>query len=426
MKGFVKTIEVVIASVILLIVINQFIIRVQHEPWSKLFIQRSLEDFLCVEENKINNYVMNNDYESFHKDLEYWMNGPYDFSIKIKDLPKPIVKVACICDSEDEEKLKSMLEPMEFNYNGRYTNIRLIRNDSINNINFNENPDIFVYFDKSKFKNDIDSITKKLNRGKGVLLISNLTNESITDPNFSNIFGFSVGSGSSSGNSEFYSISKPNLVSYRISKIFTKTPFRIYTSGGDSEQTGNIILRNKQHEIKTFTNETCKNCIEYPIDSGNYFKIREMFDIQTDRGNYTLFIENVNANKSIGKTYADLIIKNNSYVFNLSKGSFNNVELNENISILKDNGLSFSTTNESKGIATWLLDLKNNSDNNQLVKSLVLFTAVQEYKLDASTFDVSKPEKIPGKVFLTCDYYVPGYNGFDPYTIEILMWQLFK
>ncbi len=430
MKGLVNTVEVIIASVILLIMINELVISVQHEPWGKLYMQHSLEDLVSVlnKENKINKFVMENDYNSFHDELETWIGGPYDFSIKIIGLPKPIIKVACICDQSHEEMLKSMLEPLNFYYNNRETEIRIIRNESAENIGYNENPDIYVYFSNDKFNNDKSYIENKLKNGKGVLLISNLSDNNITQ--FSDVFGFqSTNVIGESNDYNFYSIIEPRLVSFEISRIFSKTPFRIYTKGGDTTQTGNITMRNKKYEIKTFTNSTCDNCIEYPIDSGKYYKIWEKFNITADNGkNYTLYIEDVNANSTIGDTYADMEIINYSYSFNLDKGTLNNVEINENISVINDvnNKVSLSTSNiKNGGIATWIMDVSNNSDNSQLVKSLVMLTAGEEYKLDSNTFDITKPEKIPGKEYFTVDCYEPGYNGIDPYKVEVSMWSLF-
>ncbi len=412
MKGFIKTIEVVIASIIVLIVMSQFFFNVEREPWGKIFLKTSLEDAIISlhKTGELEKYVTRNDYNSFHKKLEFMMGGPYSFSIVVRDVPKPIIKVGCVCNDEELNILKSRLKPVEFEYSGRPTEIRINKTEIYSN-----EPDVFFYFNKTKFKEDKSLIKSKLTRGKGVILMSDLSESDMND--LSDIFGFSPKQ-TTKTNSNFSKA--PETISFHISKIFTKVPFRVYTSGSTTEQFGYIQLREQDYEIKTFTNSTCENCLEYPVDSGKYYEIGETFEIETDAENYTLLVDKVQANSSIGDTFSDLIILNRTYTFKtpaiVGSDYFDG-------SILYNGENSLVTTNK---MATWTYNSANNSDNNQLLKSLILYTAGESYRLDRDFFDVTAPSSEPPGEYVSVSYRVSGYEDLDPFEIIIRAWTAFS
>ena len=414
MKGFIKTIEAIIASLIILLTLYQFIFPYEREPWGKIYTHRELEDLISVASlaNKTNNFVLNNDYKGFHDFLENHLPGTYDFSIVINGIPKPIIKVGCVCNQENFDKLSSELSldeanSYDFSYDGRKTNIRLLKTTGDSNW---DGLDVVVFFNKTNFTNDESKIKNFLKKGNGVVLISNMTDDWKDD-----IFAFTYTS-QSNQNSHFNSTG----LSYHISRVFAQTPFRVYTTGSESEQLGNISLDKKNYEIKTFSNDTCRNCVEYPVDSGKYYSIGETFTITP----YDIYVENVNGNSSYGKTFADLYITNKTYEFSISGCS--NVSIDGHAVVYNDRTAFATTKRYGNGYATWIADDYNYSDISELVKSMIMFTAGETYKLDGNTFDVLSPPKKLGKEYFSLSYFLPGYNHENPYELKIYVWHIFS
>ncbi len=404
MKGFVKTLEALLASIIIFAVLYQFTAPHEMEPWSKIYAHREMEDLLSALSltNRTLNYVMNNDWRGFHSSLESMLVGPYDFSIEIIGLPKPIVKVGCVCNKTNIERLNRTLEPLEFKYNGRGTEIR-IKNGTLEGL---ANSDVIVFYNQTKI--DEGTAERYLKRGIGIVLISNDT-DSVDD-----LFDLSDVS-KVEGNAHFNS--SVSSMSYHISRIFTLSPFRVLTHGSESEQTGNITLQKTNYEIKTFDNDTCHNCVEYPVGSGKYYEIGENFSIPP----YAIYVENVNGNASYGETFADLEIMNKTYEFNIDGSGKSSSH-----SVLYNDGNAFATVRPyGKAYASWIVGEYNYSDIDELTKAVILFTAVEKYKLDGSTFSPLEPEKVPGKEYFSLDYFLPGLKVLEPFIVRVYVWHIF-
>lgn len=406
MKGFVKTIEALMASIIIFAVLYQFMIPYEMEPWRNVYTHREMEDLLATFSltNKTYNYVISNDWNSFHASLENLLVGPYDFSIKIIGLPKPIVKVGCVCNQENVKRLNRTLKPFSFDYNGRVTEVRIM-NDTLENL---KNSDVIIFYNQSKISNNRETIEKYLKRGVGIVLISNNTD------NVGDLFNLSSASIS---NDKSHFDSSVQSISYHISRIFTLSPFRVCTHGSESEQLGNISLQKINYEIKTFSNDTCHNCVEYPIDSGKYYKVGENFSIPP----YSIYVDNVNGNTSYGDTFVDLEIMNKTYEFDIDGSG-----LISDYPIVFNNRNVFATTRPyGKSHASWIKAEYNYSDIDELTKAIVLFTAGECYKLDGNTFTPLVPEKIPGKEYFSIGYFLPGLKTLEPFEVRIYVWHLF-
>src|SRR3989338_3109322 len=113
MRGFIKIIEAVIASIILLTAMTFFFsAEAKYPRWGASLMQAEARDALAAL-NKSG--AMNNFIENAYKDdaarqtakegmtgmLEAMLSGSTDFSLEIRGLPDPKINIICVCSQTE-------------------------------------------------------------------------------------------------------------------------------------------------------------------------------------------------------------------------------------------------------------------------------------------------------------------------------------
>jgi len=405
MKGFIRIIEAVIASIILLSSLTYFIHPYLTESgWDTVYLKMKIQDYLTSADiNNSLSFYINENSSLLYEQLASVLSGPIGFSVEIYGLPNDIIYISCLSE-EDKDKLTEMLQPTKFIFNGRTIEFRINNISDLNEIDPRTN--IIFIFNYQKL--DKEKVNKILESKKSIFMISELNENQINDGIMNESFGLKYSSGSDQ-TATFYNITDPSKVSYKIANYFSSIPFRVNTT-----IEGKFYLRENEYKLNTYINENGEECVEY---EGICYKIGDSFNVTDGEYIWNLKIYDIDGNISDdGIKYADIGLTNKSYIFKINS---KNVEKN-NRSIISNSVsgavVNYKITKYGYGRTVWL----NNytyiyNDNNQLLKALFLWASGEDYMIIRDFSDK----------FFTVSYLKAGNTKFEPYEIKVNIWHIF-
>ena len=112
MKGFIKTLEAIIASLIILASLTYFFSTPNRvSGWSNALLQTEVEDSLATlyKSGVLETLVKDNNTIELNSRLKQMVPDIVDFSIEIRGIPNPEIRIAVLGDSSDATNLKSIL-----------------------------------------------------------------------------------------------------------------------------------------------------------------------------------------------------------------------------------------------------------------------------------------------------------------------------
>lgn len=225
MKGFIKILESIIASIVILSAITFFF----SYPKPSTAEQTQFNYVLAAlqKNGSLNDYVKSNDAAALNTTLKDMLPATADFSVEISGIPNPVIKIACVCSDVQETEIISRLSPLVFSYRSRTIEIRI---DNGNSGDFSEmansNADILFFFSPRTFTPaEQNQLVRFLQNGT-LFMIANL-GEGDVDPSNPNVvmddlFGLAWDGALPGGSvGAFVDTTHPDSVSYRISRYYS-------------------------------------------------------------------------------------------------------------------------------------------------------------------------------------------------------------
>ncbi len=227
MKGFIRILESIIASIIILSSLTFFFTpSVEKLGWEDSFIHMEMHDSVesIYKSGRLTDYVRRNDAHGLSSEISSLMKRNIDFSVSIKGVPNSDILVSCLCSDDEEMVLEDILEPREFSYNGRSIRIGIEKAEiSQNTILMRRETNvlfIFNYMDMTPFR---DQLKNFLGSGGGIFMIANVNENQVNDGFMNTTFGLRwMDFGGASGNGVFYGKDSPSNASFKIYKYFTR------------------------------------------------------------------------------------------------------------------------------------------------------------------------------------------------------------
>ena len=259
MKGFIKILESIIASTILISSMSIFFThQAEKSNWDNALLQLTIEDSFVslTKTNKLNNLIIENNKTELNEILKSLLSKNIDFSVVIEGIPNSEIKLGCFCSQIDFESLNSSLEPFNFSYKNRIINISLQKIDN----NFNE-VDIIVFFSFDDINNNQKKITDFIKNKGRILLIDEVVESDVT--NFiENHFGiFWCETCSNQSPAKFYNQDEIDKPSFKILKYYSdisnaNTEFHFSNSHKIKLDKNTILNSSNNSFVKVYENET--------------------------------------------------------------------------------------------------------------------------------------------------------------------------
>ena len=104
MKGIIKILEAMLASIILLSTISYFLVIEKESNWDDVLTQTKIKDSLATLylNGSMENFIRNGDAVTLNSALKGLLAETLDFSIVIKGIPDYEIKLGCICDAGEQ------------------------------------------------------------------------------------------------------------------------------------------------------------------------------------------------------------------------------------------------------------------------------------------------------------------------------------
>jgi hypothetical protein len=224
MKGFIKILEAIVASVIILTSLTFFFnTQLKETNWGDVYLKIRADDALAtlVKSGTVQQAVKNDDATALNSVMLNanlsMMPITVDYSIQIKGIPNPVIFVGCNCTQAEIDTLKSYLQPLDFKYKDRSISMR-IEFDNINNIRNETN--VLVVFGYKNLNPFSQKLSKFLERDGTIMMIGDLTNET-EDGYMNTTFGLKWVGGTRSNTGTFFDPDNENITSFRIAKYYS-------------------------------------------------------------------------------------------------------------------------------------------------------------------------------------------------------------
>lgn len=240
MKGFIRVLEAIIASIILIASVSYFFLPALHQSsWDDVVLStRTKESLIAMEKSgKLASYVKNNDATSLNNDLRKTLPPNIEFSLEVRDIPNDIIYVECWCSETEKADLESLLAPLRFGYKDREIDVRIQRLDDLNQINSRTNVVFLIgYENLNPYRSALNSF---LDNGGTIFLFGHLTENQASDGFMNSVFDLRW-TGNGGGAGRFYNTVTPSKVSYKIAKYYrgltgkdpTNAVFSEFSGGG--------------------------------------------------------------------------------------------------------------------------------------------------------------------------------------------------
>lgn len=217
MKGFIKTFEAIVASIIILASLTYFFtLPPRLSGWSDALLQTEVEDSLITlyKSGDLSYFIDNNDGGGLNTRLKEMFPTVIDFSPEISGIPNPDIFISVIGDATDRNNLKSILGDTIV-YKNRMINI-YVKEASWDDIDPETNVVfLFGYQDLSSYVNKIETL---LRNHTTIFIFGDLTQNQVNDGILNETFDLSwsdIGVPSSVG--KFHDYENPNITSFRVS-----------------------------------------------------------------------------------------------------------------------------------------------------------------------------------------------------------------
>lgn len=220
MNGFVRLLESIIASVILLSSLSFFVSFPQLETnWNDVILQDIGKDALAVAEltEDLKGAVRYNNLVLAENIFLSVLPKNVGFSMEVSGIPNPVIFIGCNCTQTEINDLENRLDPLDFSYKGRNISIR-VENVQITDIRPETNIlFIFGYKDLGLLKNSINDF---LEGGGTIFMFADLTQDVVNDGVINSTFNLSWEGTAMLGSGTFLDSSNPDRVSFRIKKYY--------------------------------------------------------------------------------------------------------------------------------------------------------------------------------------------------------------
>jgi len=220
MKGFVRILEAVISSFIILASLSYFFSApAKYDYWGETFSRIQAQDALAslYKNGSLTEYVQNNDVDGLNNSLTAMLPETMAFSVEIVGIPNPIIYMGCSCIDDEVNDLKSILDPLLFSYDNRQIEIR-IEKQSTDNIDPRTN--IHFICGYKNLKSYEGEINEFLQNGGTIFMLSNLSEVQVINGVMNETFGLKWGSGTGSSTGEFYNSDDVSKISHKIKNYF--------------------------------------------------------------------------------------------------------------------------------------------------------------------------------------------------------------
>ena len=430
MRGFIKILEAVIASLVILGALSYFsALTARESTWGSAILGVMARDAIHVvsKSGELIRAIKENNASKLEKLLENALPKSMMWKFVIIGLPKPTIRIGCDCTDEEMRRVKEMLhiytsEDYVINFNGRNLTFGLLQ-ISLENYDIDElirEIDVLLLFNASVLTENEEKVKRLLASDKGVLMVADLNESQIKNSFLSWLFGLELKSGTPSDYNNFSSLNVESK-SFHISRLFTSMPVRIDTR---KNKGGFFYVRGEVHNLTTGYNRSFNYEYVKVDNDPTEYREGEVFNVSDSDGNtWHFLVRQIDANKSDGRTFADISVIDENYSFFIpNKGEFNKVARNEKTILLTSNEFSSLQLNQQleqfRGRAAWLKSYQSNfSDVNQLFKSLLLFLAGEKFTLGR---DVNMPI-----LFRTASYlFSQRYFAF-PFAARIHVWYVY-
>ncbi len=248
MKGFIRIIEAIISSLILIAVLPFFLIAPSESEWGNIALQTNALDILMVlqKNTSLETYVKNNDIAALNSQLVKLLPKTADFSVEISGIPNPVILVGCICTTTQIDDLENLLWPTDFQYKERQISIR-ISNMTMGTIDPRTRVlFIFGYLNLTPYQN---ALTLFLEGGGTIFMFTDLTSVQTQDGIMNTTFGLKWNSIISSGvSANFFVPEDTTKISHKISGYYENVSGRADTdafSGLGGSGVNRIEIDNK-------------------------------------------------------------------------------------------------------------------------------------------------------------------------------------
>lgn len=421
MKGFIYIVEIIIAGLTLLVVISLSadIPRIEHD-WTKTkLIIYGNDLFFTLDEKGINWFDRNEVSSSIRNLLPMNM----EFDIRVKNAIKPVISLGCACPQDMLDTFREFLD--DFELNGANTSFRLEWIDP-SNPSFPVTLDLILFLDMHIPDGKRNELENYLKSDKGVLEISGMDRDTISETIYRDIFnlGWIEESISMQGVGGLQD-TEPGKANYNMRKYFHHVPFRTdlspdlppkgITSCTSKYLSGSFTIRESSYKLWVIDNSTYTCDLALYIDMNGNGWLNDSGEGPYGEGEtpklegYKFLIREINRN------HTELLFQDQEYRFKPAKmgetiyprdNSSDRIFL-KRADVLYPDGRSvpLSTINHNvmggKGRVAWLSNSTASylkSDVKQLIKSMIIWTAGEEYwlvrgreKVDATTFYFFKP-----------------------------------
>jgi len=222
MKGIVKILEAIIASIILITTISFFITVERTTRWDTALFQTKMQDTLSSldRSGNLELYIKNYDKEGLENLIRNTTGRTTGFSINIAGISDSEIVIACNCTNSEINDLKTILNitvDNSFFYKTRRINIT-INQASIESIS--QESDMLFIFGYENLNSYQTQINNFLNQDKTIFMFSSLSEIQTNDGIMNETFDLEWNNGLAGSNSgDFYPAQPlPENMSYKTSK----------------------------------------------------------------------------------------------------------------------------------------------------------------------------------------------------------------
>ncbi len=409
MKGFIKILEVVIASVIILSVSSFFLVSKDSsaDQWYKINAEISLKDSLAVlhRSGMLDKYISDDNPEIFFENFSAMMPESVEYSVDIEGIPSNVVRVGCIRKCGE---LKSLLDPLTFRFKGRKMRI------AVQAITMNDIPpetDVLFIYDYSDLSSYQQTIENFISSGGYAFLLGDVTQENINnDPALRDVFGLLWVDRTPSQVNKFSDITDVSKLSYKIADYFSNAYARFYNNGilTISQNSYTVIICEDATEKYLKFNRPCNPSSpgETKIRSGDTFMLE----------GYTLKAYEIGWDFLKEAYYADIGIADKRYNF---KGLASSQIAEDGNTIVSNTAMLSAVKAGSKGAVWFSGYAMARTDISQLLRAVIFWSSGEKYNFDMS--EIRVPEK-----YITMRYIMTSNNRpFEAYSINLKYWWLF-
>ena len=259
MKGFVRILEAVIASLILLSSLSYFFTISAPTDWDVVLLQADVEDALTsMDKTFLQDYITANNKTAIENMTRSLLPETVDFSSAIEGIPNADIFIGCNCSEQEISDLKQRILRLNAEDMIRFKNRNItikVKNESINNIDPRTNIlFLFGYEDLTPNRPFIDLF---LARGGAMFMLARIDPQYPLDDDMVQIFGLEEVLPSGQKTARFYDVFSPANVSFRIFDYF------IAVNGNISEVFGTFDEDKIKVDDRSIIVDTARGMISY-------------------------------------------------------------------------------------------------------------------------------------------------------------------